>query len=139
MYTNAKIYIKATAERTGFDDSMPGYEGAFKTVLRVYTKSELKNVKDSNEQYCFAVFGSQIPEANSYTAGWPLSQNERHYSKFQVAYKNGDNYYWSSWQILDNYCLQTLSSDHLKPAKPNVGYGQAILIYDPKIYGYNDN
>lgn len=137
--TNAKIYIKATAEKKGFDNSLPGYEGAFKTVLRVYTQSSCNNVKDSKGEYCFAVFGSQIPEANSYTAGWPLSQNERHYSKFQVAYKNGDNYYWSSWQILDNYCLQTLSSDHLKPAKTNVGYGQAILIYDPKIYGYNDN
>ncbi|MCQ2611409.1 MAG: hypothetical protein MJ169_06615 [Treponema sp.] len=136
--TNAKIYIKATAEKTGFSNSLSGYEGAFKTVLRVYTQSSCNNVKDSKGQYCFAVFGSQIPEANSYTAGWPLSQNEPIYQKFQVAYKNGSNYYWSSWQILDNYCLQTLSSSYLNPAKTNVGFGQAILIYNPAIYGYTN-
>ena len=72
--------------------------------------------------------GAQIPEANSYTPGWPLTQNviDKGPDKYQVAYKNGNDYYWVSWQILSDFTLQTHASSYQNPANPKTTYCMSL-------------
>ena len=144
----SKTYIKAQATKVGMRASAEGYEGAFKTMLRYEEPSYYtvdwndgggngthpgQNTYDGNE---FRVFGAQIPEGGSYTSGWPLTQNvKEHRYQYQIAYKGtGSNYYWESWQILTQFCMQTNSTNgnFQQPANPNCGYGEYIYGYRVK-------
>ena len=144
----SKTYIKAQATKDGMSASDAGYEGAFKTMLRYeepsyYTVDWIdgggngtlpgQNTYNGNK---FCVFGAQIPEGGSYTSGWPLTQNVREYRyQYQIAYKGtGSNYYWESWQILTQFCMQTNSTNgnFQQPANPNCGYGEYIYGYRVK-------
>ena len=144
----SKTYIKAQATKVGMSASDAGYEGAFKTMLRYEEPSYYtvdwndgggngtlpgQNTYKGNE---FRVFGAQIPEGGSYTSGWPLTQNvKEHRYQYQIAYKGtGSNYYWESWQILTQFCMQTNSTDgnFQQPANPNCGYGEYIYGYRVK-------
>ena len=143
----SKTYIKAQATKVGMSASAEGYEGAFKTMLRYEEPSYYtvdwndggngtrpnQNTYNGNE---FRVFGAQIPEGGSYTSGWPLTQNVREYRyQYQIAYKvTGSNYYWESWQILTQFCMQTNSTNgnFQQPANPNCGYGEYIYGYRVK-------
>ena len=144
----SKTYIKAQATKVGMSASAEGYEGAFKTMLRYEEPSYYtvdwndgdgngtrpgKNTYRGNE---FRVFGAQIPEGGSYTSGWPLTQNVKEYRyQYQIAYKGtGSNYYWESWQILTQFCMQTNSTNgnFQQPANPNCGYGEYIYGYRVK-------
>ena len=145
MTKASKTYIKAFATKTGMISSKPEYEGAFKTMVhyeepKYYTvdwndggkgKQAGRNTYNGNE---FKIFGAQIPEGGSYTSGWPLTQNgyeNRH--QYQIAYKGTTNYnyYWESWQILTNFCMQTNAGygKFQQPANTECSYG----VY---IYGY---
>lgn len=143
----SKTYIKAQATKVGMSASAEGYEGAFKTMLRYEEPSYYtvdwndggngtlhgQNTYNGDE---FRVFGAQIPEGGSYTSGWPLTQNvKEHRYQYQIAYKGtGSNYYWESWQILTQFCMQTNSTNgnFQQPANPNCGYGEYIYGYRVK-------
>lgn len=123
MNKASKTYIKAIATKTSMTASTAGYEGAFKTML-YYNKLGKNNSTNS-----FFVFGAQNPEGASYTSGWPLTQNvygDR--ASYQIGYKNGDNRYWESWQILTEFMMQTNagSGTFQSPAEPGCSYGQYI-------------
>ncbi|MDE7290801.1 MAG: hypothetical protein K2N58_02020 [Treponemataceae bacterium] len=137
-----KIYIRAMAMKTGMKNNAAGKEGAFKTVLHYYLKptnpatdwrknnggvstKQVSLIKDTDQiQTPLRIHGAQVPEGSSFTAGWPLTQNGEARSDYQIAYTNGDgHFYWVSWQILDNFTLQTFSVDFQNPANPNTTYG----------------
>ena len=144
----SKTYIKAQATKDGMSASDAGYEGAFKTMLRYEQPSYYtvdwndgggNGTRPDQNTYGgteFRVFGAQIPEGGSYTSGWPLTQNvkEQRY-QYQIAYKGTEsNYYWESWQILTQFCMQTNSTEgkFQQPANPNCGYGEYIYGYRVK-------
>ena len=147
MDNASKTYIKAQATKDGMSASDAGYEGAFKTMLR-YEEPSYYTVdwndggngtrpgQNTYNEKEFRVFGAQIPEGGSYTSGWPLTQNVReHRYQYQIAYKGtGSNYYWESWQILTQFCMQTNSTNgnFQQPANPNCGYGEYIYGYRVK-------
>lgn len=123
MTTAQKIYIVACAEKKEkLNISECGKEGAFKTQLHY------ENPSKADED--FKVLGAQIPEANSFTPGWPLTQNvvNKGPDKYQVAYKNGDNkdYYWVSWQVLSDFTLQTHAGGYQNPANPKTTYCMSL-------------
>ena len=144
----SKTYIKAQATKDGMSASDAGYEGAFKTMLRYEEPSYYtvdwndgggNGTRPGQNTYIgteFRVFGAQIPEGGSYTSGWPLTQNvKEHRYQYQIAYKGTEsNYYWESWQILTQFCMQTNSTDgnFQQPANPNCGYGEYIYGYRVK-------
>lgn len=143
----SKTYIKAQATKVGMSASAEGYEGAFKTMLRYEEPSYytvdwndggngIRPGQNTYNEKEFRVFGAQIPEGGSYTSGWPLTQNVReHRYQYQIAYKGtGSNYYWESWQILTQFCMQTNSTNgnFQQPANPNCGYGEYIYGYRVK-------
>ena len=146
----SKTYIKALATKTDMIDSAAGYEGAFKTMVhyeepKYYTvtwwpesdkgvgKNAGSNTYNGNN---FVVYGAQIPEGGSYTSGWPLTQNVHTYRyQYQIAYKDtGSNYYWESWQILTDFCMQTNTGkgNFQQPANPFCNYGDYIYGYRVK-------
>lgn len=146
----SKTYIKAQATKVGMSASAEGYEGAFKTMLRYEEPSYYtvdwndgggNGTRPGQNTYTgdkFRVFGAQIPEGGSYTSGWPLTQNvkEQRY-QYQIAYQDKgteSNYYWESWQILTQFCMQTNSTNEnfQQPANPNCGYGEYIYGYRVK-------
>ncbi len=135
-----KIYIKAKATKNNMEDSAEGKEGAFKTVIHYYLNTtrldwslDRNNARTRNADIIKAddkiktplrIYGSQIPEGSSYTAGWPLTANGDKASDYQIAYTNGDkHFYWLSWQINDDFTLQTYATNFQDPANPNVTYG----------------
>lgn len=145
----SKTYIKAQATKVGMSASAEGYEGAFKTMLRYeepsyytvdWNDGDGNGTRPGQNTYRgteFRVFGAQIPEGGSYTSGWPLTQNvKEHRYQYQIAYKGttGSNYYWESWQILTQFCMQTNSTNgnFQQPANPNCGYGEYIYGYRVK-------
>lgn len=121
--TAQKIYIKATAEKTGFDSS-DGYEGAYKTVLHYYFDSKTLS----------RVHGSQAPEGTSSIAGFPMQLNNSDRKTYQVPWKNNNDYYWVSWQIVSDFTLQTYSSNFQNPADPACSYGQYIYCKNITTY-----
>ena len=143
-----KIYIKAQATKTADMGSATGQEGAFKTVIHYFLKPinsnpnssaatdwRKNNVNALTKQQDLIkegdpiktplrIYGAQVAEGSSYTAGWPLTQNGAARSDYQIAYTNSDgHFYWVSWQILDNFTLQTYSVDFQEPANPDLTYG----------------
>lgn len=121
MTTAQKIYIVACAKKEGkLEISECGKEGAFKTQLHYENPGKGGDT--------FKILGAQIPEANSYTPGWPLTQNviDKGPDKYQVAYKNGNDYYWVSWQILSDFTLQTHASSYQNPANPKTTYCMSL-------------
>lgn len=123
--TAQKIYIKAVASKTGFTSSK-GYEGAYKTVLHYYY---------NNGKSLGKVFGSQAPEGTSSVAGFPLQLNNKDDSDtYQVPYKNGDDYYWVSWQMVTDWTLQTHSTNFQNPADPACSYGMYIYCKNKTTY-----
>ena len=143
-----KIYIKAQATKTADMGSAIGQEGAFKTVIHYFLKPQNSNpnssaatdwrknnvnaptkqqdlIKEADPiKTPLRIYGAQVAEGSSYTAGWPLTQNGADRSDYQIAYTNNDgHFYWVSWQILDNFTLQTYSVDFQEPANPDLTYG----------------
>ena len=153
-YISEKIYIKAQATKTGMG-SATGQEGAFKTVIHYYLNlPDIENqdwrrnvngnatrhqqtIKDGDPiKTPLLISGSQVPEATSYTAGWPLIQSGEPRSNYQIAYTNGNgHFYWVSWQILDKFTLQTYSVDFQNPANPDVTYGMYHYCKNKAYYG----
>lgn len=132
-----KIYIRAQAKKTGMG-SAEGKEGAFKTVIHYFLKTDdLYNNNDerNGEIGGLLIFGAQTPEGSSYTAGWPLTQNGANKSDFQIAYKDGYDHYWVSWQILSGYTLQTYTKDFQNPANPDATYGMYHYCKNKDYYG----
>ncbi|MDE6067939.1 MAG: Ig-like domain-containing protein [Treponemataceae bacterium] len=142
-----KIYIKAQATKTADMGSAIGQEGAFKTVIHYFLEPKNSNSNpsvatdwrrnnvnaltkqdlikgDDPIKTPLRIYGAQVAEGSSYTAGWPLTQNGAARSDYQIAYTNSDgHFYWVSWQILDNFTLQTYSVDFQEPANPDLTYG----------------
>ncbi len=118
LYTTQRIYIKAC---TVDDDAHTDYECAYKTV--VCDESPDKN-KDGN----LYVFASQIAEGVTSIPGWPLTQNKYEYGR-AVAYEDGSTYYFVSWELIDNFCLQTAwsgGSSYQRSSAVNAPYGGYI-------------
>lgn len=116
--TTQRIYIKAY---TADDDAHTDYECAYKTV--VCDESPDKN-KDGN----LYVFASQIAEGVTSIPGWPLTQNKYEYGR-AVAYEDGSTYYFVSWELIDNFCLQTAwsgGSSYQQSSAVNAPYGGYI-------------
>lgn len=136
-----KIYIRAQATKTGMG-SAEGKEGAFKTVIHYYmddthdwTKEKNDSTPTKNTSGSLMIYGAQVPEGSSYMAGWPLTQNGSYRSDYQVAYRNNPDCYWVSWQILDNFTLQTYATNFQDPANPNVTYGMYHYCKEKRYYG----
>lgn len=124
--TTQKIYIKAVASKTGFIRS-EGYEGAYKTVLHYkYTKGTTNTLT--------RIHGSQAPEGTSSVAGFPLQLNNTDTKTYQVPYKNSNDYYWVSWQMVTDWTLQTYFNNFQDPADPACSYGQYIYCLNKKTY-----
>ena len=125
--TAQKIYIKAVASKTGFTSSK-GYEGAYKTVLHYkYTKGTSNTLT--------RIHGSQAPEGTSSVAGFPLQLNNTDNTTYQVPYKNSNDYYWVSWQMVTDWTLQTYFKNFQDPADPECSYGQYIYCLNKSVYG----
>lgn len=125
--TAQKIYIKAVARKTGFTAS-EGYEGAYKTVLHYkYTKGTTNTLT--------RIHGSQAPEGTSSVAGFPLQLNNTDTKTYQVPYKNSNDYYWVSWQMVTDWTLQTYFKNFQDPADPKCSYGQYIYCLNKSVYG----
>ena len=125
--TAQKIYIKAVASKTGFTSSK-GYEGAYKTVLHYkYTKGTSNTLT--------RIHGSQAPEGTSSVAGFPMQLNNSDRKTHQVPYKNSNDYYWVSWQMVTDWTLQTYFKDFQDPADPECSYGQYIYCLNKSVYG----
>ena len=125
-----KIYLKATASK--WNSSANGYEGAFKTMLKYSHPGEGNGKTGTINE--FRVFGAQIPEGGSYTSGWPLTQNVEDDRKcYQIAWtKDSETFYWESWQILTDFCMQTTPTGRggfQEPANAYCSYGQCIYSY----------
>ena len=126
LTTAQKIYIKAVASKTGFTGS-EGYEGAYKTVLHYkYTKGTSNTLT--------RIHGSQAPEGTSSVAGFPLQLNNTDTKTYQVPYKNSNDYYWVSWQMVTDWTLQTHFNNFQDPADPACSYGQYIYCLNKKTY-----
>lgn len=126
LTTAQKIYIKAEASKTGFSAS-EGYEGAYKTVLHYkYTKGTTNTLT--------RIHGSQAPEGTSSVAGFPLQLNNSDTKTYQVPYKNSNDYYWVSWQMVTDWTLQTYFNNFQNPADPVCSYGQYIYCLNKKTY-----
>lgn len=124
--TAQKIYIKAVASKTGFTSSK-GYEGAYKTVLHYkYTKGTTNTLT--------RIHGSQAPEGTSSVAGFPMQLNNEDRKTYQVPYKNSNDYYWVSWQMVTDWTLQTYFNNFQNPADPACSYGQYIYCLNKKTY-----
>lgn len=148
-----KIYIKAQAEKANMDSAI-GQEGAFKTVIHYYLNlPDIENQdwrkdnkggitkqtqieEDDPIKTPLRIYGAQVAEGSSYTAGWPLTQNGADRSDYQIAYTNNDgHFYWISWQILDKFTLQTYSVDFQQDANPNLSYGVYHYCKNKNYYG----
>lgn len=127
LTTAQKIYIKAVASKTGFTAS-EGYEGAYKTVLHYkYTKGTSNTLT--------RIHGSQAPEGTSSVAGFPMQLNNEDRKTYQVPYKNSNDYYWVSWQMVTDWTLQTYFKNFQDPADPECSYGQYIYCLNKSVYG----
>lgn len=123
-YTTArKDYVSSYATKTGFINSGYGYEGVFKTVIYTTLGADNKNYIN--------IEGGTAPGGEPSVSGFPLrdgtsSDETNPYSK--NAYKDGNSYYWVSYEIVSTDFAILLCRNNHSSSYPLCSYGQGIYI-----------